>query len=510
MNQHDVWVIAYPDHVTADDAPPIRALCALVEDVLAPSITGLHLLPLHPSSSDGGFSVIDPDVVDERYGTWSDIERLVSSNVAWMADAVVNHVSVHSHWFRHFLDGVAPFDRFFVTLDPTVDTSAVTRPRTTPLSHAFGRSDGSIVHVWTTFSADQVDLDYSNPDVLQAMIDVVLGYARRGAVAIRLDAVGFVAKDPKTSSLNRPGAHAVVRAFRGALDVIAPDVLLITETNVPHEENVAYLASGEADAVYQFALPPLVAYAVLAADAGPLCRWLRSVSFPPPPKTFLNFLASHDGIGLRPAEGILDCDQVKVLIDATVRCGGVVNSRTTAAGRKEPYELAVSWCSLMRAGGQDDGVARHLACHAIALAVRGHPLLYLNSLFGVANDVGTYERTGSGRDLNRQRLGRLEIDRLLADEHSVAARVWTGIAEMIATRRTSPAFHPASQQIVHDAGRHTVMIERRSPTGERAVVVVNVSADAHTATLPDGEWARPAEVALAPWQAIWVLQASRR
>lgn len=505
MNEQDIWVIAYPDHVTAVDQSALQSLDTFLVDVLAPFITGCHVLPLHPSSSDGGFSVIDPAAVDEHYGTWADVEQL-ASNGSWMADAVVNHLSVRSPWFRAYLDRVAPFDRFFATLDPTIDASVVSRPRTSPLTHNFQRADGTVAHVWTTFSADQVDLDYGNHDVLAAMTDVVLRYARRGATAIRLDAIGFVGKDPVTSSLNRPEAHAVVRAFRTALDVEAPDVLLITETNVPHDENVAYLAPGEADAVYQFALPPLVAYTVLASDARPLCRWLGSVEFPPPPKFFLNFLASHDGIGLRPAEGILVNEQVQLLVDATIDAGGVVNHRTAADGCEQPYELAVSWFSLMSAGcTQDDAIARHLAAHAIALAVRGLPLIYLNSLFGIGNDATAYERSGHGRDLNRRRVQRRQIDGLLADDQSLVARVWRGLTTMIAFRRSSPAFHPSSDQIVHGAGADVVMIERRAMGGERALVVVNVSADALITPLAPGDWGQPSEITLAPWQALWLV-----
>jgi len=510
LDQHDAWVVAYPDHVTTEGATPLRTLAAFIDDVLHPVISGCHVLPLHPSSGDGGFSVIDASVVEPSFGSWADVERL-AADCAWMADAVVNHVSVHSAWFRAFLAGEAPYDRYFATLDPAVDASAVTRARSSPLSHPFVRPDGRVAHVWTTFSADQADVDYTEPAVVAAMTDMVLRYARHGAAAIRLDAVGFVGKDPATSSLNLPAAHAVVAAFRRALDTVAPDVLLITETNVPQHENVAYLAPGEADAVYQFALPPLVAHAVLAADTGVLAGWLDTLVFPAPPKTFLNFLASHDGVGLRPVEGLLDDRQVRVLMDATVGVGGVVNERTDVDGNSRPYELAVSWFSLMSAGSRAarpvdsaSTVARHLAAHAIALAVRGLPLLYVNSLFGVANDDDAYARTGHARDLNRGRLRRPDIDEALVHPYSVAAQVWTGLRVMLERRAASPAFHPASDQIVHRTDRRALMIERVAATGERALVVVNVAGEEYAVTLPAGDWGHGGPVTLASWETRWL------
>ena len=286
-----------------------------------------------------------------------------------MADAVVNHLSASSPWFAGFLAGDPHFRDFFATLDPSVDTSAVVRPRTSPLSHPFQRGDGSAVHVWTTFSADQVDLDYSNPAVLAAMSRCSSRYVDAGAAAIRLDAIAFVWKDPATSSINLPETHAVVRALRAAIDRRRPGVLLVTETNQPHDQNVSYLAPGEADAVYQFPLPPLVAYAFVAEDARPLVRWLQTLTFPAPPSTYLDVLATHDGIGVRGAEGWLTDDDLNRLLDAAVAAGGVVNTRSTAGG-DVPYELAVSWYALMGAGFDEaTAIARHLASHAIAPCV---------------------------------------------------------------------------------------------------------------------------------------------
>ena len=362
LDERAAWVIAYPDHVTAPGRAPLAVLDEVVARHLTPSITGVHTLPVHPSSSDGGFSVLDHAVVDPAFGSWADLSRL-AGRTTWMADAVVNHTSAQGTWFRRFLAGEAPYDGFFVRLPDGVDTSAVVRPRTSPLAHDFVADDGRVERVWTTFSADQVDLDFRSPDVLLAVVDAVLRYVAHGARAVRLDAVAFVWKDPATPSINLPEAHVVVQLLRACLDRVAPDVVLVTETNVPHAENVSYFGdppgAPEADAVYQFALAPLVLHAALTGSTAVLRTWLGALRPPPPGRTFLNFLASHDGIGLRPVEGLVDDAGLDALVAATRSAGGVVNERTVGA-RDRPYELAVSWFALM-ADGVDEADGRSAA-----------------------------------------------------------------------------------------------------------------------------------------------------
>ena len=493
-------MIAYPDHVTAPGRPPLAVLDEVVAAHLTPTISGVHTLPVHPSSSDGGFSVLDHAVVDPAFGTWAELGRL-AAHVTWMADAVVNHVSASGTWFRGFLAGTAPYDQFFVRLPDGVDTSAVVRPRTSPLAHSFRRDDGRDERVWTTFSADQVDLDLGVPDVLLAVVEAVLRYVAHGARAVRLDAIAFVWKDPATPSIHLPEAHVIVQLLRACLDEVAPDVVLVTETNVPHAENVAYFGSPpdapEADAVYQFPLAPLVLHAAVTGSTRAIGAWLRTLAAPPAGRTFLNFLASHDGIGLRPVEGLVDDPGADALVAATRAAGGVVNSRTAGSSTR-PYELAVSWFALMAAGvDEPTAVARHLATHAVCLALQGVPLLYLGSLFGAGNDTATYARTGHGRDLNRGRLTLAGLEGALADPSSRAAQVWSGLRAMLATRASSPAFHPASAQRIVDSPDGTLVVERLAPTGERAVVAVNLTDRRQRLTAPD--------VALDPWSSRWLV-----
>src|SRR5690606_35016656 len=108
-------------------------------------------------------------------------------------------------------------------------------------------------------SADQVDLNFKNPAVLLATTRALLFYVEHGAKFIRLDAIAYLWKEIGTPCIHLPQTHQVIQLMRAVLDEVAPDVRLITETNVPHPDNISYFGAGtnEAQLVYNFALPPL-------------------------------------------------------------------------------------------------------------------------------------------------------------------------------------------------------------------------------------------------------------
>lgn len=459
----DIWLITYADQFTETDTAPLATLHDVLDDELADVVTGVHVLPFCPWSSDDGFSVIDYHEVHEPYGTWTDIERLAADR-PFMADAVINHLSASSPWFEAFLADAEPHRRFFRTEHPDTDTSAVVRPRTHPLLTGFDTTGGPR-WVWTTFSADQVDLDYAEPDVLLAVVDVVLHYARRGASAIRLDAVGFCWKDPATSSIHRPETHAIVQLLADCLADTHPGTILITETNVPHEENVSYLhpTIPEAQAVYQFPLAPLSAHAIRTGDVDVLVEWAAVIDpLVAPGRSFFNFLASHDGIGLRPAEGLLGDDAIDELVRATEATGGRVNHRTTPGGGTAPYELNVTWFDLIGEGvDTDTAIARHLATHALLLALPGVAGVYVHALVGSSNDLAGVDASGINRRINRQKFDRNDLRSSLVDDTTVASRVLAGMRALVGERRTRPAFHPEGRCTVDQPAPGVVRVQRR-------------------------------------------------
>jgi len=520
-SEADAWLIAYPDQFGAGEGGGGLAAVAAVMDDLAPDLNGVHVLPFHPSSSDGGFSVQDYAVIAPEAGTWDDVAALAGRH-RLVADAVVNHVSAQGSWFRSHLAGEPDHADFFRVVPEGTDLSSVVRPRPGPPVTRFRRADGTEADYWTTFGADQVDLDYRNPDVLLAVFAAVFRYLDHGAAAIRLDAVAFLWKDPATPSMHRPETHAIVALLRDCVREIDPAVVLITETNVPHRDNIAYLgtaAEPEADGVYQFSLAPLVLHALHTGNVAPLRDWATTAAWPSGSAVF-NFLAGHDGVGVRPARDWLTPEQVAALADRCREAGGVVNEAATA-GRTEPYELAATWRSLCTVGvdgpfTDDELVARHLAGHAVALALRGIPLLYVHSLVASANARDRHAATGIARDLNRARFTSPEAFRAaLGADDRISARAWRGLQAMLGWRRSQPVFHPDVAQRIHPGDGGVIVIERGPVAAEGALVAVNLTGHTETVDvgdgwidLADGEEA-PTALTLGPWSHRWFSRPGR-
>ena len=479
-DERDAVLIAYGDHVGAPDQRPLHVLREFLAETDIDSLfSTIHLLPFFPASSDDGFSVIDYRAVDPALGNWDDVRDLGQTSDL-MFDLVLNHVSQHSRWFQEYLQGREPYVRYFHEVDPTVDLSAVARPRSLPLLTEFATRRGPR-HVWTTFSADQVDLNFDEPRVLLELAEVLLDYVRRGARIVRLDAVAYVGKQIGTSCIHRPQAHAIVKFFRELLAIAAPRVLLLTETNVPHAENISYFGDGdEAHMVYQFSLPPLLLDAWLNEDAGPLVRWLAELPPAPSGTTYFNFTASHDGIGVRPLEGLVSAERFERLIEAVRARGGLISTRRGPDGGDLPYELNITYLDAVAELGSSDParqVRRFLATQALMLALRGVPGVYFSSLFGDGNDLDGVRRTGQARRINRRKFERDELLRTLAQPLSRSAAVLTGYRRLLATRRQQPAFHPdGPQQVPADVPPWLVAVLRTSPDGrQRILVLVNVS-----------------------------------
>jgi sucrose phosphorylase len=481
FDERDTILITYGDSFLDPPGPPLAALRRFATAHLRDLVSTIHILPFFPYSSDYGFSVIDFLQVNPDLGDWDDVEAL-RAEFKLMFDFVLNHVSSESAWFRAFLRGEEPYDRFFITADPHTDLSGVTRPRTTPLLTPFQTAGGER-HVWTTFSADQVDVNWADPRAMLAMLEVMLTYVERGADLLRMDAVGYLWKEVGTSCIHLPQTHQMVKLFRDVLDEVAPHVAIVTETNVPHEDNISYFGDGadEAQMVYQFPLAPLVLDALARGDAGHLTRWAATLAAPSDQTTFFNFLASHDGVGVVPARGILSDADVANLADRVRAHGGEVSYKTNPDGSESPYELNATWFDAL--SDPNDGAEpwarkldRFICSQAIMLALAGVPGIYVHSLFGSHNDHAAYARTGWKRDLNHERLELRELERRLADPSTEAAQVFGRYAHALQTRRTQPAFHPVAAQRVLAAHPAVFAVQRGPRDGQTILALHNVSA----------------------------------
>lgn len=532
-SERDVMLITYGDSLIRGGEAPLRTLLGFLREQLADTVSGVHILPFYPFSSDDGFSVIDYVAVRDSLGTWDDV-RALTGEFDLMADLVINHVSAESEWFQQFLRGEAPGKDYFHALDPDVaaatDVSEVVRPRPHHVLVPFEMSEGTR-HVWATFSEDQIDLDFSNPDVLLEMVDVLLFYLAQGARWIRLDAVGFLWKEVGTRCIHLPQTHEVVRLLRTITEAVEPRVVLITETNVPNAENLSYFgddSSGEgcdeAHGIYNFSLPPLLVDALIQGRSTHLSTWMKRQKPAPFGCTYFNFTASHDGIGLRPAEGLLGAEDLQALIETMQRFGGRISTRALADGRVAPYEINITFFDALRGtvrGEDEHQEARFLCSQAVQLGVEGVPAFYVHSLLATPNDNDGVLATGRNRSINRKRLDHDDLAERLADPETIQSRILSALRQLIRTRRRQPAFHPNATQYTLSLGEELFGFWRQSPKRDQSIFAVhNVTDQPQELTLSslnllaDEPWIDliggasadelTGTLALAPYQSVWL------
>jgi glycosidase len=665
LTERDAFLITYGDQIKEPGRHPLQVLADFLETHLQDVISGVHLLPFYPFSSDDGFSVIDYRQVDPRLGDWDDVARF-SRNFRLMFDAVINHISRQSAWFQGFLRGEAPYTGYFIAVDPDIDLSQVVRPRALPLLTRVESVDGPR-YVWTTFSQDQIDLNYANPQVLLEIIDLLLFYVERGAEVIRLDAIAYLWKEIGAPCIHLPQTHRVVKLFRAVLDAVAPGVILITETNVPHAENISYFGdllpgprgtaqypegakdsrgakypesakysrgaqypegakdsrgaqypecakdsrgaqypegakdsrgakypegakdsrgakypegakysrgakypegakdsrgaqypegakdsrgaqypegakdsrgakypegakdsrgaqypegakdsrgaqypegakdsrgakypeSDEAQMVYQFPLAPLVLHAFHTGDARRLTEWAGDLHLSPEggreipaSATFFNFIASHDGIGVRPAEGLLSPEQMQALVERTLAHSGQVSYKTNTDGSKSVYELNITLYDALndpKAPQPDVDVRRFLASQVILLSLAGVPGIYVHSLFGSRNCQECLAGTGRARSINREKFRRADLEAELDDPASIHHQVFQGYLHLLRQRRSHPGFHPNAAQRVLSLHQALFALVR----DETMLCLVNVSPDSQSIAVDLKVWGLP-------------------
>ncbi|MBP3038205.1 sugar phosphorylase [Bacillaceae bacterium Marseille-Q3522] len=486
ITERNVYLITYADSIFEKGKPTLESLHHFLKKEAINTITDIHLLPMFPYTSDDGFSVVDYRMINPPFGTWKDIDKL-SEDFRLMFDFVANHLSKSSEWFQGFINGDKKYHHYFIPKDSKFDTTNVVRPRTSPLFHSY-EGNGQTKTVWTTFSEDQVDLNYHHFPVLLKMTDILLSYVHKGGSSIRLDAIGFIWKETGTSCMHLPAAHLIIQIWREVLDFFQPNTQIITETNVPHKENISYFGNGknEAHMVYQFSLPPLVLYTLTTHDATKISNWAKTIHKISNQATYFNFLASHDGIGMRPVEGILSEDEKQLLMDKVLENGGRISYKTNADGSKSVYELNINYSNALINKGEDDteemAVKKMLAAHSILLSVIGVPAIYYHSLLGSENDSKGLEETGMNRRINREKL---EWNNLLEELQSNSRRkaIFTGLKKLIKIRRQHSAFSPfASQSILHFGKKVFACKRRNEETGEEIYFLLNV--DSKPVTIP--------------------------
>ena len=479
LDEKDIVLITYGNSIKETNTKPLKTLSKFIDKYLIEGINIVHILPFYPYSSDDGFSVIDYRKVNPALGDWKDIED-IQQKIDLMLDLIANHISSKSIWFKEYLKGNPEYDNYFISVDKETNMSSVTRARAHPLLTKFKRK-GEEIYLWTTFSSDQIDLNYANEKVLTEVIDVILFYASKKARIIRLDAIGHAWKKLGTSCINLEEVHKIVQLLRAVLNEIFPNILLLTETNVPYQENVKYFGNGydEAQLIYQFPLPALVMHTFHSGDVSRLVEWAKSLKMFSKETTYFNLLASHDGIGIRPAIGILSDDEINELINLVKKRDGFVSYATTSDGKREPYELNITYYDAITDSTDDEelNIKKFIASQSILLSFIGVPGIYVHSLFGTSNYLEGVEKTGQNRTINRKKFEFSDLEKELSCKNTKSYKIFTALKELIKKRRKEKAFNPNGDQRVLYLSKSIFALIRISPDYREKIIVLTSTAN---------------------------------
>ena len=478
LSEKDVILITYGDNIQQDGASHLQTLKKFIISYCLPEINTTHLLPCFPYTSDDGFSITDYYEIDSKLGTWEDIGDLAKySNI--MFDAVVNHMSKSSHWFQSYLAEEDIYKNFFIAVDPNQDVSKVMRPRALPLLTPFKTKKGEKRHIWTTFSEDQVDLNFKAPEVFIAILEVLLFYVSKGGKFIRLDAIAFLWKEIGTNCIHLPQTHTIIKLYKEVIKVLTKNVYLITETNVPHQENISYFGNGkdEADLVYNFSLAPLLVYSIMKGNVTVLSTWAQSLKLPGNKVCFFNFTASHDGIGMRPLQNIIPNEEIDLLAMRAKKHGGRVGYKSNEDGTQSPYELNCNYMDLLSHPDENDSirVAKMMLTQSVMIAMPGVPGIYFHSLVGSQNYYEGVEKTGINRRINREKLDYNILVRDISNKGSLRNGIFSYYKIILKIRTTQKAFNPLGKADYFTYDKDKIFVIRRMHQDDTIYAIYNFS-----------------------------------
>ena len=518
-DESDVALITYLDTFYNNDEKNIQTLEQVLNTYLQDNVSIIHLLPFFPYSSDDGFAVIDYLKIKKGLATWSDIKKL-SLKYKIMADLVINHCSSQSEWFQQFLNNQLPGKNYFLDYKDKFDTSKIVRPRSHDLLQIF-KTKKSEKFVWCTFSRDQVDLNFKNKDVLIEFLKIIKFYLDQGISILRLDAVAFLWKKLGTNCINLNETHEVIKLFRLLLDASSQKTFLITETNLPNKENLDYFGNGnEAQLIYNFSLPPLILYSMLYGNSTILRKWLMSMPPPMEGTTYFNFIASHDGIGIRPAEGLISEKNIKAILRRMKEFGGEVSYRKVE-NKNKPYEINIALIDALKGtihNLDNFQIERFICAHAIMLSLEGIPAIYVHSFFGTENDYSGMQSTKQKRSINRKRYNLKDL-RNKMNKKTINSTVLKQLNSLISIRKKQPAFHPNATQFTLNLGEKIFALWRQCQNRKQSIFVlcnitsqkqpvdlneINLIFNKNWIDLISNKKIESKKISLKPYQTMWI------
>ncbi len=474
ISEKTTLVICYGDSVYSEKNKSIRVFKNFFQKKLKNYFNTIHFLPFYPSSSDSGFAVKDHYKIDSKLGNWFDIKSF-SKKSDIMADMVINHSSARGLWFKNFLKAKRPGKDYFLTIDSKFNTSKVVRPRDHKLLKKidiFNKTD----YLWRTFSPDQLDLNFKNPAVLLRFIKIMINLINHGVTIFRLDAIAYLWKESGTKCINLNKTHEIIKLLRVISGLLNTQTLIVTETNLPEKENLSYFGKNdEANWIYNFSLPPLLIHAFLFENNSYLYNWSKKLPRSKNGNCYLNFIASHDGIGMRPTEGLLSSKALKDFLFRLKKNGSKFSYRKIQNKSKKIYEANITVFDALKKTNYDNGkfsFERYISAHSIMIAFEGVPAIYFNSIFGTSNDEAKFVITGNNRDVNRYKWNLKNISNKLNNKDSKEYYFYKKISNLLSIKKKQKAFHPNASRENINLGPKIFCFKRESINKKQTIICI--------------------------------------
>ena len=475
VSEKTTMVICYGDSIYSKNKKHLKTFQAFFNKKLNKFIDTIHFLPFYPSSSDSGFAVKDHYKIDSKFGNWLNIKNF-SSKAHIMADMVINHASARGLWFKNFLKEKKPGKDYFLLVNSKFNVSKVVRPRDHKLLkeiNIFKKKE----YLWRTFSDDQIDLNFKNPKVLLRFIKIMVNLIKNGVTIFRLDAIAYLWKESGTKCINLKQTHEIVKVLRIVSNSLNIKSIIVTETNLPEKENLSYFGNNdESNWIYNFTLPPLLIYSLLFENGSYLNDWSKKLPQTKKGNSYLNFIASHDGIGMRPLEGIINNQSIKKLLLRLKKNGSKFSYRKVNNNKKKVYESNITVFDALKVSDKDKkglyNFQRYIAAHAIMFSFEGVPAIYFNSLFGKSNDEARYVITGNNRDVNRFKWNELNILKKIKSNSSKEYYIFETLKYLLKIRKKQKAFHPNAYRTNINLGDNFFCIKRVSLDKKQTILCI--------------------------------------
>jgi len=475
INQSTSLLICYGNSVTDGNKKSLKVFNKFYKKYLKNNFDSVHFLPFYPSSSDSGFAVKDHYKIEPRLGSWKDV-KIISKNCNVMADLVINHSSARGLWFSNFLKNKSPGKDYFFTVDKNFNSKKVIRPREHKLLKKIKLSNET-KYLWRTFSPDQIDLNFKNPKVLIRFIKIIFNLINNGVRIFRLDAIAYLWKENGNTCINHTNTHNIIKFIRLVCNLLKTECIIITETNLPEKENLSYFGNNdEANWIYNFSLAPILVYSLLFEDSNKITKWSKNFPIAKLNNNYLNFIASHDGIGMRPIEGILSTNTQRKFLIRLKKNGGEFSYRKVQGVKKKVYEANITLFNAFKCSDFDKsgifGFERYMAAHTIMISFDGIPAIYFNSMFGNSNDNSKYIISGNKRDLNRYRWNKDKIEDHLKDQNSKQNKYYKNMSNILDIRSKQKAFHPNAIRKTLKLGSNFFGIKRVSTDNKQSIYCI--------------------------------------